>query len=353
MAAVELRGVTKSFGAVRALEPIDLAVDDGELVVLLGPSGCGKTTALRVVAGLEEPTAGDVLIGGMEVTDVAPKDRDVAMVFQNYALYPHMTVAENIGFSLRLAGKPQATIASEIEKAAAALGIRHLLARRPRELSGGQRQRVAVCRAIVRDPAVFLFDEPLSNLDARLRLTARAEIRTLQQRLRTTALYVTHDQAEAMTMADRIVVMSDGRIQQIGRPDQIYGRPANVFVAAFVGSPPMNLLPYVGGGDGVNVPGADGWSLPWPERPTIAATGTFGIRPEDVVIGGAANGGWGMQVELVEALGAETLVHLSRGAARLVARIPGRAPPRVGEAVDVRLAPDALHWFGETGMRLG
>ena len=242
MATVTIRNLRKSFGAVEILHGVSVDIDEGEFVVLVGPSGCGKSTLLRMLAGLEHVTSGDILIGGTRVNDLPPKARDIAMVFQNYALYPHLTVAENMAFSLTLKGAPKSEIEARVRPAAEILGLSALLGRYPRQLSGGQRQRVAMGRAIVRDPQVFLFDEPLSNLDAKLRVSMRAEIKNLHQRLKTTTVYVTHDQIEAMTMADKIVVMHDGRVEQIGAPLELYDAPANLFVAGFIGSPAMNML---------------------------------------------------------------------------------------------------------------
>ena len=242
MAEVQLAGIEKRFDGVRVLESLDLTVDDGEFVVLLGPSGCGKTTALRIIAGLERPTAGQVRIGGRDVTGLSPRERDVAMVFQSYALYPHMSIEDNIGYPLRIRKVSDKDRAAAVAAVAASLEISHLLKRRPRQLSGGQRQRIALARAIIRDPAAFLMDEPLSNLDAKLRISMRGEIRRLQQRLGATTIYVTHDQAEALTMADRVCLISDGVVQQYAPPQEIFDRPANRFVASFVGNPPMNIL---------------------------------------------------------------------------------------------------------------
>ncbi|HWP34681.1 MAG TPA: sn-glycerol-3-phosphate ABC transporter ATP-binding protein UgpC, partial [Thermodesulfobacteriota bacterium] len=268
MAEVALRGVTKRFGSVVAVRDFSLEVRDREFVVLVGPSGCGKSTVLRLVAGLESPTEGEIAIGGRRVNDVPPKDRNVAMVFQNYALYPHMDVHGNLAFGLKLRGLPRREIDARVRQAAEILGIADLLARRPAELSGGQRQRVALGRAIVRDPAVFLFDEPLSNLDAQLRVQMRTELVKLHQRLSATMLYVTHDQVEAMTMGDRIVVMRAGAIEQVGEPLAVYERPANTFVAGFIGSPAMNLLParLVPGAGGVVADLGDGLALPLPPQ---------------------------------------------------------------------------------------
>src|SRR5205809_2125581 len=245
MASVAIRDVHKAFGATRVIQGVNITIGDGEFVVLVGPSGCGKSTLLRMIAGLENITGGEIRIGDRVVNNVPPKERDIAMVFQNYALYPHMTVADNMGFSLKLRGAPKAEIDQRVNRAAAILGLKPLLLRYPRQLSGGQRQRVAMGRAIVRDPQVFLFDEPLSNLDAKLRVAMRSEIKELHQRLKTTSIYVTHDQIEAMTMGDQIVVMRDGRIEQTGSPLELYDQPANQFVAGFIGSPAMNFLPGV------------------------------------------------------------------------------------------------------------
>src|ERR1700676_3362699 len=250
MASVAIRDVRKAFGAVQVIHGVDIAIDDGEFVVLVGPSGCGKSTLLRMIAGLENITGGEIRIGERVVNNVPPKERDIAMVFQNYALYPHMTVAANMGFSLKLRGAPNTEIAAGVNRAADILGLKALLGRFPRQLSGGQRQRVAMGRAIVRDPQVFLFDEPLSNLDAKLRVAMRTEIKELHQRLRTTTVYVTHDQIEAMTMADKIVVMHEGIVEQIGSPLELYDRPENQFVASFIGSPAMNFLKRKIRGDG-------------------------------------------------------------------------------------------------------
>ncbi|HEY8359384.1 MAG TPA: ABC transporter ATP-binding protein [Ramlibacter sp.] len=313
MALIQFDGVSKSFGESRVVLDFNLEIQDGEFVVLVGPSGCGKTTSLRMLAGLEQPTSGRILIDGVDVTDVPSKDRGLAMVFQSYALYPHMSVAENIGFALSLQRLSKSEIEQRVVAAADRLDIRHLLARKPRELSGGQRQRVAVARSIVREPRAFLFDEPLSNLDAKLRHSARVEIRTLQRQLGVTTLYVTHDQVEAMTMADRIVVMDGGCIQQVGTPMEVYRNPNSVFVASFLGAPPMNCL------SGEVVLQDDtlqfispGLSVSLPSGARLGAV-TLGIRPEslsfvrqsadDVQINGT--------VRFIEALGAETLVDIA------------------------------------------
>ena len=297
MATLSFRAVEKRYGEVRVLHRVDLEVSDGEFIVLVGPSGCGKSTLLRCIAGLEEVTAGELHIGDRCVNAVAPRDRDVAMVFQSYALYPHMTVRENMGFALRLRGDKDAE--ARVAAAAGPLGLTPLLDRLPRELSGGQRQRVAMGRAIVRRPKVFLFDEPLSNLDASLRTSVRVELKRQHQALRTTTVYVTHDQTEALTLADRIVVLNQGVVQQVGTPDALYGEPTNRFVAGFIGSPGMNFL------DGVE-PGL-----------------TVGVRPEAVRLG---EGPYEADVEVVERLGFESHVHLRLGSESLVARVEGAGP---------------------------
>src|SRR5689334_15979797 len=264
MASLQIVDVRKAYGPTQVIHGVDIAIDDGEFVILVGPSGCGKSTLLRMIAGLENISGGEIRIGPRAVNNLPPKDRDIAMVFQNYALYPHMTVAENMAFSMRLRKAPKSEIEERVSKAAQILGLTKLLDRYPRQLSGGQRQRVAMGRAIVRDPQVFLFDEPLSNLDAKLRVSMRGEIKALHQRLKTTTVYVTHDQIEAMTMADRIVVMHDGRVEQIGTPLELYDRPSNLFVAQFIGSPAMNVIEGIvrRGGGAAHVEAADGTRLP-------------------------------------------------------------------------------------------
>ncbi|WP_372620309.1 ABC transporter ATP-binding protein [Falsiroseomonas sp.] len=352
MATVELRGVRKRFGDVQVVHGVDLAIGDGEFVVLVGPSGCGKSTILRMVAGLEEASDGRILIDGAVVNERDPKDRDVAMVFQDYALYPHMSVAENMGFSLRWRGASRAEIARRVEAAAGVLDIAHLLERRPRELSGGQRQRVAMGRAIVRDPKVFLFDEPLSNLDAKLRVQMRTEIKRLRDRLRATTIYVTHDQVEAMTLADRIVVMQGGLVQQVGTPEEIYDHPATTFVAAFMGAPAMNLLAgRVADGRAV-LP--DGTTLPI-ARAAPEGGATIGIRPERLIWlppGSEAPAAITGPAIVVEPLGSETLVTLDIGGTDLHVRVPPRSVRRAGEAVRLALAPDDIHLFSPEGARI-
>src|SRR5450830_1623716 len=297
MASVQIRGIKKQFGSTQVIRGVDIDIEDGQFAVLVGPSGCGKSTLLRMLAGLEEISEGEISIGGTVVNKVQPKDRDIAMVFQNYALYPHMTVNDNMAFSLMLAKKDKSFIQQQVKKAADILGLTNLLERYPRQLSGGQRQRVAMGRAIVRDPQVFLFDEPLSNLDAKLRVQMRTEIKELHQRLKTTSVYVTHDQIEAMTMADQIVVMRDGLVEQRGRPLELYDRPANIFVAGFIGSPAMNFIPATlrRNGTAAEVEFSDGARLPAPyaQRGLDGVDGqrvVYGVRPEHLSIGPAASG---------------------------------------------------------------
>ena len=318
MASVQIRGIKKQFGSTQVIRGVDIEIEDGQFAVLVGPSGCGKSTLLRMLAGLEEITEGEISIGGTVVNNVQPKDRDIAMVFQNYALYPHMTVNDNMAFSLMLAKKEKSFIQQQVKKAAEILGLTNLLERYPRQLSGGQRQRVAMGRAIVRDPQVFLFDEPLSNLDAKLRVQMRTEIKELHQRLKTTSVYVTHDQIEAMTMADQIVVMRDGLVEQRGRPLELYDRPANIFVAGFIGSPAMNFIPATlrrnnGDADKAEVEFADGTRLPAPyaHRGLDGVDGqrvVYGVRPEHLSIGPAGSG-MSTKVVVVEPTGADTEVY--------------------------------------------
>ena len=355
MAAVEIRGVKKRFGGTEVLHGVDVEIADGEFVVLVGPSGCGKSTLLRMIAGLEEISAGEIAIGGRVVNDVAPKERDIAMVFQNYALYPHMTVFDNMAFSLRLAKASRAEIRQRVDQAAHILGHEDLLERYPRQLSGGQRQRDAMGRANVRNPQVFLFDEPLSNLDAKLRVAMRTEIRELHQRLGTTSVYVTHDQIEAMTMADRIVVMHDGRVEQIGGPLELYDTPRNLFVAGFIGSPAMNFLPGVHRRDG-GVPVVElegGGRVPAP--PSAAPDGArviLGVRPEHLAptSDGAGLGG---EVVVVEPTGADTQVLVRAGGAEVVAVFRERHALAPGQRLALRPDAPKCHLFDPaTGARL-
>ena len=346
MATVGLSRVRKAFGPVEVVHGVDLEIGEGEFVVLVGPSGCGKSTLLRMVAGLEDVTGGEISIDGVVVNERDPKDRDIAMVFQDYALYPHMSVAENMGFSLVYRGVRKPEIAKRVAEAAAVLDIAHLLERRPRELSGGQRQRVAMGRAIVRDPKVFLFDEPLSNLDAKLRVQMRTEIKKLRDRLRATTIYVTHDQVEAMTLADRIVVMRGGHIEQVGTPEQIYDEPATAFVAGFMGAPAMNLLPATLQDGEAILP--DGSALPLAVAVEPGEV-LVGLRPEaltwlppDAPRTGAEITG---RASVVEPLGAETLVSIEMGGHTLHARVPPRSVRRAGEALRLALDPRDLHLF--------
>ncbi|MBE0414663.1 ABC transporter ATP-binding protein [Yoonia sp.] len=342
MSGVSIQKVEKSFGNVRVIHGIDIEIDDGAFVVLVGPSGCGKSTLLRLIAGLEDVTGGSIRIGGQEVNDMAPKDRDIAMVFQNYGLYPHMTVAQNMGFALKLAGVNKAEIAGRVDNAADILNLTELLERYPRQLSGGQRQRVAMGRAIVRNPQVFLFDEPLSNLDAKLRVQMRAEIKQLHQRLKVTTVYVTHDQIEAMTMADIIVVMHDGVVKQAGAPLQLYDRPENLFVASFIGSPSMNFLDatFTGG----ELVFTDGQRLAAPDGVTLTAGQQVrvGLRPEDMIV---ADAGLTAQVAIVEPTGAEILVGARLGDAPFTIVLRERHDFVPDQMVTVAPMPGRIHLF--------
>ena len=359
MAQVSLRKLVKRFDDTEAVGGIDLDIADKEFVVLVGPSGCGKSTTLRMIAGLEEVSAGEITVDGEVVNDLPPKDRDIAMVFQNYALYPHMSVYDNMSYGLRIRGFSRQDIETRVQKAAAILELRDYLQRKPRQLSGGQRQRVAMGRAIVREPAVFLFDEPLSNLDAKLRVQMRLEIKRLQRELGVTSIYVTHDQVEAMTLADRLIVMNAGIADQIGTPMDVYDRPASVFVAGFIGSPAMNFLAAKVGQDsksvdlaGMNANGAISLAL---ARPTSAPVGTavaLGVRPEH--LHPSADGPLQFEVELAEPLGADTLLHGRFGAARelVTVRQGGHVIARPGEMRHFKAEPDHLHLFdSQTGKR--
>jgi lactose/L-arabinose transport system ATP-binding protein len=355
MAEVRIENLQKSFGAVEVLKDIDLHVEDGAFVVLVGPSGCGKSTLLRSIAGLEPVSGGTISIGGRKVNDLAPAQREIAMVFQSYALYPHMDVAANMGFGLRFAGTPKAEIEARVAEAARILQLEPLLKRRPRELSGGQRQRVAIGRAIVRKPQVFLFDEPLSNLDAALRINTRVEIAKLHKLLAATMVYVTHDQVEAMTLADKIVVMNQGRIEQQGKPLDLYFRPANLFVAGFIGSPAMNFLKGEVTEGGIDL-GPDGrLAMPRPPGAERGARVTLGIRPEHMSIA-AGEGGLRLAatVDLVERLGETGFAHLRLPSGSLaIVEIRGDTGLRTGDHTHVALDPAHLHLFGADGHRLG
>jgi multiple sugar transport system ATP-binding protein len=356
MATVEFQRVEKRFGTTKVIHGVSFDIRDGEFMVLVGPSGCGKSTLLRMLAGLEEISGGSIAIDGRTVNDIDSKDRDIAMVFQSYALYPHMNVRDNMGFSLRLRKAPKRELDERVAKAARILNLEPYLDRYPRELSGGQRQRVAMGRAIVRDPKVFLFDEPLSNLDAKLRVQMRSEIKALHQRLRTTTVYVTHDQIEAMTMADRIVVMHDGVIEQIGTPLELYDRPDNLFVAQFIGSPAMNIvqgtLRRTNGS--AHVETADG--IRWPLGAGAGADGqpvTYGVRPDHLELAPNAERGVPGEIVVVEPTGSETELVVKIGAAQVVVEAHGRATVRPGDKVTFAVNPANVHLFDQTsGQRL-
>ena len=345
MAQVELRGIRKRYdnAPTDVIHGIDMQIADGEFVVIVGPSGCGKSTLLRMVAGLELITGGEVKIDSRIVNDLEPKDRDIAMVFQNYALYPHMTVFDNMAYGLRIRGMSKDEIRTRVDKAAKILELGALLERRPKQLSGGQRQRVAMGRAIVREPKVFLFDEPLSNLDAKLRVQMRLEIQKLHRELSTTSLYVTHDQVEAMTLAHRMIVMNAGRAEQIGTPAEVYGTPATTFVASFIGSPPMNLIK--GTTDGTRFT-AGGRSLPLPTSAPRSGELILGLRPEHTGLSQDGAAGWPLKVEALEMLGAERLVYGRLGDSLFTVRLDATVPPpKVGDTVSLQMAPQHIHWF--------
>jgi multiple sugar transport system ATP-binding protein len=353
MASVLIRDVRKAFGAHEVIHGVNVAIGDGEFVVLVGPSGCGKSTLLRMVAGLENITSGEVRIGERVVNHVPPKERDIAMVFQNYALYPHMTVAANMGFSLKLRGAPKSEIKARVKRAAEILSLTPLLDRFPRQLSGGQRQRVAMGRAIVRDPQVFLFDEPLSNLDAKLRVAMRTEIKELHQRLKTTTIYVTHDQIEAMTMADKIVVMHDGIVEQIGAPLELYDEPSNLFVAGFIGSPAMNFLKGTIRANGhAQFEGPAGIPLPLATAPTSSEgrPAIYGIRPEHFVV---ADDGVEVDIQVVEPTGSEVQVAGRLGGEEIIAVFRERHQFRPGDKIKLKPDPRLVHLFdASTGQKL-
>ncbi|EYC50291.1 sugar ABC transporter ATPase [Hylemonella gracilis str. Niagara R] len=352
--ALDIRGIRKSFGKgerqVEVLKRIDIAVKPGEFLILVGPSGCGKSTLLNLIAGLDDPTEGAIRIGDRDVVGVPPAQRDIAMVFQSYALYPTMSVAENIGFAMEIRKVPKAERTQRIAEVAAMLQISHLLDRRPSQLSGGQRQRVAMGRALARQPELFLFDEPLSNLDAKLRVEMRAEIKRLHQISGITSVYVTHDQIEAMTLGSRIAVMKDGLVQQLGTPDEIYNRPANTYVATFIGSPTMNLIA------GMAAPDGQGFALPEARLPLAcpAPAGqalTLGVRPEHLLLSDSAD--WRGEVQVVEPTGADTYVMVQTAAGRVTVRTSPQTPVRAGDSVGLALSPDQAHWFdAASGARL-
>jgi multiple sugar transport system ATP-binding protein len=355
MAQVVLKEVNKLYDSVHAVKDVNLEIRDREFVVLVGPSGCGKTTTLRMVAGLEEISSGEILIGGRVVNNLAPMDRDIAMVFQNYALYPHMSVFDNMAFGLKMRKFDKAEIAKRVKQAAEILSIGQLLQRKPRQLSGGQRQRVALGRAIVRHPQVFLFDEPLSNLDAKLRVQMRVELKKLHHRLGTTAIYVTHDQVEAMTLGDRVVVMKDGVVQQVGEPLQLYNRPANKFVAGFIGSPAMNFAPVtVGQSDGIVYLENEGLKIKLPGvqaerlRRNLGEQVTLGIRPEDLRVATSSDPSeltFNAVVEVVEQLGSETLLDLRVGRDTMVAAVEPTARAKIQATLRLAINPDRLYFF--------
>jgi multiple sugar transport system ATP-binding protein len=352
MAQVSIRGVGKAFGAVRVLGDVNIEIADGEFVVLVGPSGCGKSTLLRMVAGLEPVTQGTISIGERVVNNLPPAKRDIAMVFQSYALYPHKTVAQNMAFSLKLRKVDQATMQKRVDRAAEILGLTSLLDRYPRQLSGGQRQRVAMGRAIVRDPQVFLFDEPLSNLDAKLRVQMRTEIKELHQRLKTTTIYVTHDQVEAMTMADKIVVMQSGNIEQMGAPLELFDKPANVFVAGFIGSPSMNILKGTVR-RGVN-PHVEIGTMKMPFDQSLNVSDgqqvLYGVRPEHLEL---SDGGFTARISVVEPTGSETMVFLRSGETEVVALFRERHAFKSGEDLTLKTRSEYVHLFDvQTGKRI-
>ncbi|PDQ35029.1 MAG: sugar ABC transporter ATP-binding protein [Candidatus Lumbricidophila eiseniae] len=360
MASVTFDNATRVYagGTRPAVDQLDLGIADGEFLVLVGPSGCGKSTSLRMLAGLEEVNEGRILIGERDVTSVPPKDRDIAMVFQNYALYPHMTVAENMGFALKIAGIGKEERATRVLEAAKLLDLEPYLGRKPKALSGGQRQRVAMGRAIVRQPQVFLMDEPLSNLDAKLRVQTRTQIASLQRRLGVTTVYVTHDQTEALTMGDRIAVLKDGVLQQVGTPRDLYEKPSNIFVAGFIGSPAMNLFQAELTDQGIMF----GTAVVPVDRAVLAATSaktaTIGVRPEDITVSPTAGKGLEVSVDLVEELGADGYLYghalVNDARTDIVARVDGRVHPNAGDTVYLTATPDHVHLFDiESGLVLG
>ena len=353
MAAVTFREVRKRYGELEVIHGVSTEVADGEFVVIVGPSGCGKSTLLRMVAGLEPITSGEIRIGARVVNDLEPKDRDIAMVFQNYALYPHMSVYENMSYGLRIKRLSGSEIEQRVQKAAAILELSPFLKRKPKELSGGQRQRVAMGRAIVREPAVFLFDEPLSNLDAKLRVQMRLEIQKLHRELRTTSVYVTHDQVEAMTLADRMFVINAGIVEQAGAPIEVYDDPATQFVAGFIGSPSMNFLPGKRTGERVDVGGGVQVALPEGLRASAPQSLVVGIRPEHFVLGEPHGTEFRLQVETIEALGADSLVHAACDGTPIIARVDGHVSPAAGDVMRFSVDPRHVYFFdAASGKRL-
>ncbi len=343
MSSIELKSVEKWFGNVQVIKGVDLAMQEGEFIIFVGPSGCGKSTLLRMIAGLEETSRGQIMVGDRDATAEPPSKRGLAMVFQSYALYPHMTVRDNVAFPLKSAGLPQAEIDAKVNDAARVLKLDAYMDRRPKDLSGGQRQRVAIGRSIVRDPTAFLFDEPLSNLDASLRVEMRYEIAKLHQSLKTTMIYVTHDQVEAMTLADRIVVLDAGQIAQVGSPRELYERPANLFVAQFIGSPRMNVMPCSASGDAYQLDGHRGGAY---DRSQQASK--LGVRPEHITLGEIGSGQVDGTVDVLEYLGADTFVIMDCGAlGQITVRVTGNSELTPGDKVGLQFAQEHLHFFGE------
>ncbi|MDQ1331417.1 MAG: sn-glycerol 3-phosphate transport system ATP-binding protein [Thermodesulfobacteriota bacterium] len=355
-AQIRIVKITKNFGKVRVIEGVNCDIRESEFIVILGPSGCGKSTLLRIIAGLETATEGEIHIGGKIVNHVEPKDRNIAMVFQNYALYPHMTVWNNMAYGLKVRKMPKAEIEVRVKKAADILGLDGLMQRTPRQLSGGQRQRVAMGRAIVREPAAFLFDEPLSNLDAKLRVQMRLEIKKLHQSVQTTSIYVTHDQVEAMTLADRLIVMNAGKFDHVGTPMDVYDRPATLFVAGFIGSPAMNIIPMELASEANAVKIPSGSRLPLAARLTNSKSSSVmvGMRPEHIMLAQEETEAFFVPVELVEVLGADTLVHGPiDGGNQITIRLPGGFKVNRGDKLNLTIRPENLHIFDtESGMRL-
>ncbi len=348
MGSITLKAVEKWYGEVQVIKGVDLEIEDGEFIIFVGPSGCGKSTLLRMIAGLEETSRGQIIIDGRDATAEPPSKRGLAMVFQSYALYPHMSVAENMGFSLKTAGAPKSEINEKVSEAARALRLEEYLERRPKDLSGGQRQRVAIGRSIVRDPTAFLFDEPLSNLDAALRVEMRYEIAKLHEQLTSSMIYVTHDQVEAMTLADRIVVLSAGKIEQVGSPRELYERPGNLFVAQFIGSPKMNVLPCTVSGGEFSLEGGRSGAAPGKDGAVH-----LGIRPEAIAIGETGTGHMDGVVDLVEYLGSDNFLVVDCGASgKLTVRADGEAVMKVGDKVGLTFADGKTHFFDEAGLAI-